>query len=117
MNQYVLLQIFFEFTSSDKKAYLSIFKFYSEPFQDTAIWLILYRCAYRLEGNHTVETLSALYDSGCQMLTSASNILVTAHEAIAKHNKCFVDDVFFFLNSHLAKILKMNEMHFTGSHL
>lgn len=59
-----------------------------------------------------METLSALYDGGCQMLTSASNILVTAHEAIAKHDKCFVDDVFFFPNPCLVKVLEVNEVHF-----
>ncbi|VDO48203.1 unnamed protein product, partial [Onchocerca flexuosa] len=59
---------------------------------DTALWLVLYRCAFHLEGEHTVETLSELYDGGCQMLTSALNILVTAHEAIAKHGKCFIDN-------------------------
>ncbi|CAG9532019.1 unnamed protein product [Cercopithifilaria johnstoni] len=73
---------------------------------DTAIWLMLYRCAYHLEGEHTVETLSALYDGGCQMLTSALNILVTAHEAIAKHDKCFVDDHSFplFVLNEFSKI-------------
>ncbi|MCP9260999.1 Translation initiation factor eif-2b subunit beta [Dirofilaria immitis] len=59
---------------------------------DATLWLVLYRCAFHLEGELTVETLSALYDDGCQMLTSASNILVTAHEAIAKHGKCFINN-------------------------
>ncbi|VIO96745.1 Uncharacterized protein BM_BM6422 [Brugia malayi] len=73
---------------------------------DTTLWLLLYRCAYHLEGEHTVETLSALYDGGCQMLTSALNILVTAHEVIAKHNKCFVDDHSFplFILNEFSKI-------------
>ncbi|KAK6106599.1 hypothetical protein QQG55_24865 [Brugia pahangi] len=73
---------------------------------DTTLWLLLYRCAYHLEGEHTVETLSALYDGGCQMLTSALNILVTAHEVIAKHNKCFVDDHSFplFVLNEFSKI-------------
>uniref|UniRef100_A0A1I7VE04 TPR_REGION domain-containing protein n=1 Tax=Loa loa TaxID=7209 RepID=A0A1I7VE04_LOALO len=73
---------------------------------DTDLWLILYRCAYHLEGEYTVETLSTLYDGGCQMLTSALNILVTAHEAIAKHNRCFVDDHSFplFVLNEFSKI-------------
>uniref|UniRef100_A0A915PZY8 Bm6422 n=1 Tax=Setaria digitata TaxID=48799 RepID=A0A915PZY8_9BILA len=73
---------------------------------DTALWLLLYRCACYLEGEHTMETLSALYDGGCQMLTSALNILVTAHEAIAKHNKCFIDDHSFplFILNEFSKV-------------
>ncbi|VDK89604.1 unnamed protein product, partial [Onchocerca ochengi] len=73
---------------------------------DTALWLVLYRCAFHLEGEHTVETLSELYDGGCQMLTSALNILVTAHEAIAKHGKCFIDNHSFplFVLNEFSKI-------------
>ncbi|KAM3721380.1 Translation initiation factor eIF-2B subunit beta [Dirofilaria immitis] len=76
---------------------------------DATLWLVLYRCAFHLEGELTVETLSALYDDGCQMLTSASNILVTAHEAIAKHGKCFI-------NNHSFPLFVLNEFSKIRAH-
>ncbi|VDN31006.1 unnamed protein product [Gongylonema pulchrum] len=63
---------------------------------DSTLWLLLYRCACRLEGELTVNSLSALYDDGCEMYTSSLNILVTAHEAVAKHDKCPSDNVSWY---------------------
>ncbi|VDN00812.1 unnamed protein product [Thelazia callipaeda] len=73
---------------------------------DTDLWLILYHCAFRLEGELTAKALSSLYEDGCQMLTSALNVLVTAHEKIAKHDKCYIDDHSFplFVLNEFSKI-------------
>uniref|UniRef100_A0A0M3HR25 TPR_REGION domain-containing protein n=1 Tax=Ascaris lumbricoides TaxID=6252 RepID=A0A0M3HR25_ASCLU len=70
----------------------------SEPYKmDLSLWIFLYEAARVLEGEHTVESLNALYQRGSLMLNSSLNVLVTAHDMLAGCSCCSAENYRFLM--------------------
>ncbi|VDM47857.1 unnamed protein product [Toxocara canis] len=70
----------------------------SEPYKaDMSLWMFVYKAACTLEGERTVESLRALYNSGSLMLNSSLNVLVIAHDKLAESCCCYAENYRFLM--------------------